>query len=101
MSSKMVFAIVGIHFLLSCMAMTLCMGLTLHNPNDPNGSFKDAVASGLEWIFFFPNIALFDLVGFNPRSDLLLLSVNTLLWCLIVIPIVVVIRNILRTYLWR
>lgn len=59
MSSKKVFAIAGIHFLLSWMAMTAYMGLKLHNPDtDPNGALKDAIASGLEWICFFPSIAL-------------------------------------------
>jgi hypothetical protein len=98
MSWKKAILIVGIHFVLSCMAMTVYMGLKLHNPDDPNGSFKDSVASGLEWIFFFPSITLFDLVGFNPSSDLLLLSVNTLCWCLIVIPTVAAARNFFRAY---
>jgi hypothetical protein len=102
MSSKKVFAIAGIHFLLSLMAMTAYMGLKLHNPDtDPNGAFKDAIASGLEWIFFFPIIVIFDLTGFSPSSTLLLLSVNTLCWCLIVIPIVVATRCLFRTYVLR
>lgn len=100
MSSKKALLIAGIHFVLSLIAMTAYMGLKLHNPDtDPNGAFKDAVASGLEWIFFFPTIVLFDLFGFSPRSDLLLLAVNTLCWCLIVIPTVAMPRCFFRAYL--
>ncbi len=87
---------VGLHFVLSSVAMNLIMGLRLHNLIDPNGPLLDATALGLEWIFFFPNLVFFNWFGFNPSSDIALLSVNTLCWCLIVLPAVAVIRYIFQ-----
>lgn len=93
--------VAGGHFVLSSIAMNIIMGLRLHPPNDPNGPLQDTVASGLEWILFFPYTVLFDWIGFNPSSDFLLLTVNTLCWCLIIIPIAIMIWIFVRKLILR
>jgi hypothetical protein len=76
-----------LHFVLSYVAMNIIMGLKFHNPIDFTESLRINVASGLEWIFFFPSTLLSKFVGFHPDSVFVLLTVNTLCWCLTILPI--------------
>jgi hypothetical protein len=59
-SKKIILLIVGSHLFLSYIAMNVLMGLRLHDSSDPHGSLRDVVALGLEWLFFFPSIVLYD-----------------------------------------
>ncbi len=76
-----------LHFVLSSIAMNVIKGLRFHNPIDISESFRKSVASGLEWFFFFPSTLLLKFVGFDPSSAFVLLTVNTLCWCLTILSI--------------